>query len=88
MKVKELLADRFRWTHKCMARDKWGHSVAVDSPRAVKFCLMGAVDKCYPEWEENRAVRKKIYTRVTIMTTFNDLEGYKAVKSLVDTLDI
>ena len=46
---KTLIAARKRiekkenWTYRVMARDKWGHRVDRCSPRAVRYCALGAV---------------------------------------------
>ncbi len=48
MKVKELLTDSNKWCKAYSARDKHGNAELPESPFATRWCLLGAVDKCYP----------------------------------------
>jgi hypothetical protein len=47
MKVKDLLSTEDKWTKRHAARNKLSVPVQVHDLTAVKFCLMGALDKCY-----------------------------------------
>lgn len=48
MKIAELLTDESKRCRFAAAQDKDGHDVDADSPEAVKWCLVGAFLKCYP----------------------------------------
>ena len=48
MKVIELLDRPEKWTKGTWARDKAGMGVPGDSPAATQWCILGAVDRCYP----------------------------------------
>lgn len=51
MKVYELLNHPRKWIKSCLARNKQGDSVNSRSRQAAKWCLVGALEKCYgPEW--------------------------------------
>lgn len=47
MKVSELLADESKWTQNASARDAEGRLCHVDSPKACRWCLWGALCYCY-----------------------------------------
>jgi hypothetical protein len=47
MKAKDLLSDPSRWTQRASARDRLGNSCSSLSPRAVKFCIIGAMARAY-----------------------------------------
>ena len=63
MKVKELLDRPEKWTQGCYAVDEndcpiWGTDAydEANHPKAVSFCLSGALKRCYPQrFEEDRA---------------------------------
>jgi hypothetical protein len=88
MKIHELLSDETKWTQNVHARDKDGHPLWSSHPQAVCWCLMGAVDKCYPG--TNR-VGELIVSKIKMpIDEWNDLleRTYEDVYSLVKNLDI
>lgn len=60
MKVKELLADPARWTKASFSRDKWGCPIHPRDEQAICWCIVGGIEKCYPNFEEQKKARKKI----------------------------
>lgn len=91
MKVKDLLNSRARWTRGKCARDKHGHGVEPLSPRACRWCLIGAIDKCYPE--DNGQIFRKIVDGISPVTGeclsgWNDRVGFEQVRDLVRRLDV
>ena len=58
MKVRELLADESAWTKGQMARQENGMMAYPESRYACKWCLDGAIDRCYPAG--GPAVRAKV----------------------------
>jgi hypothetical protein len=48
-RVWKLLSDRSRWTKNCLARDCYGKPIfdPCHSPRAVSWCVIGAISKVY-----------------------------------------
>lgn len=44
VKARELLSDESRWTQMSSARDRSGRHECVYSEKAVRFCLLGAID--------------------------------------------
>lgn len=68
MKVRELLSDESKWTKGYYARDKYLHLVSYDDPQAVKFCLMGALDKCYDDYDQWKEALDRLITAVSEKT--------------------
>lgn len=66
MKVRELLSDPARWTTDRFAKDAAGYGVDPKDGRAVCWCLIGALEKCYgttygPEYDKlSEAIRQKV----------------------------
>ncbi len=46
--MKELLSDPTKWTQGESARDEHGNKCSALEPQAVCFCLLGAMNRCYP----------------------------------------
>lgn len=47
MKILDLLNNKTKWAKKHLALDADGYSVGVCSSTAVRWCLLGAITKCY-----------------------------------------
>lgn len=47
MKAHELLIDKTVWIQGWPARDKDGKNVPPNSAGAIRFCMLGAIEKCY-----------------------------------------
>jgi hypothetical protein len=66
MKVSELLSDPARWTTEEFAKDADGFPVNPRDGRAVCWCLLGALEKCYgssytPEYDKlSEAIRQRV----------------------------
>lgn len=59
-KLRDVLSDKSKWTQRAMARDADDACVAVNSKKACKFCLVGALDKLDIPPNEYNIKRKKI----------------------------
>ena len=94
MKIRELLTDESKWIKGCFAQDKRGEPVGTNSFGAVSWCLIGAVEKCYPDREENTRIRYKIINHLRKFdlgdVEFNDNRNttFEKIRTLVETLDI
>ena len=96
MKVHELLATATQWTQGSLARDSDGFSVDPEASRAVKWCLLGAIKRCYPDSQEQmvigKMVREALVWRGNHITVaqWNDstYPNFHAVKKLITKLDI
>lgn len=96
MKIQELLSDESKWTKGEMARNIDGDQVGYDNPTAVCWCLLGAINKCYP-YEKRETIRQKIFNFINDsllcekgITGFNDSPKitFSDVKNLITELDI
>lgn len=53
-RARDLLSDRTKWTTGATAKGPDGQAIAVDDPWAVKWCAVGAIEKCAKEaWAED-----------------------------------
>jgi hypothetical protein len=68
--VLDLLTDPAHWTQGTFARNKYGNPVNSAGPTAVCWCLLGAINLCYPD-EERGAVCQRL-ARGEDITRFND----------------
>lgn len=59
MKVKDLLTEE-TWCQNAYARDSAGKMVPADSDAAVKWCLVGACIRVYPNHDERQEAYDKI----------------------------
>ncbi len=81
MKAKDLLRNPAHWCQGEMARDESGQPCRVRSYEAMKFCLAGALAKCYEENEMFKilekvqaVIKKKLNTKweYNSLSLFND----------------
>lgn len=56
------LIENFGWTKKAFARDKYRHKVELNSDRACKFCVSGAIRKAGGKNEELDKVNNYLNT--------------------------
>lgn len=92
MKVKELLRIGSSWTKGTFARTYGDWPVTVDSPLAIRYCLSGAISKCYPHPHEGRIIADKVRTELNknSIVGWNDApeRTFSEVRELVERLDI
>ena len=89
MKAYELLSDESKWCQGDFARDVHGEAVNSHSPEAVRWCLTGALSRCYMGYSDQRA-RIVAVIGGGHTTTWNDnpLRTYAEVVGLLKRLDI
>lgn len=59
MKIKELFSDMKKWCKDWMAKDSSGFGLTTArNSNAVRWCLLGAVEKCYPQRDWLKILRK------------------------------
>lgn len=75
--VRGLLKDPKRWTKYNSAVDKAGNPCGNED--GVRFCLIGAINKVYPDYTENLKMMDKLRQAIfkeeggwVAITTFND----------------
>lgn len=92
MKIKELFSGPEKWTKRAYARTQDGAVAPCDSAGAVRWCLVGALEKCYPDHADKRTARAAIHAAIKKGTIpeWNDAPGrtFAEVKELVEKLDI
>jgi hypothetical protein len=81
MKILELLDAPEKWTKKTAARGASGSPLPPDSDQACCWCILGALQKCYPKGPADVEVEvllkaiEKIFPRtgtLGLITRFND----------------
>lgn len=91
MTLQELFADPKRWTQGTMARSITGTPVETASLRAVSFCILGGIKKCY-DVEDSYTAADKVLARVgnQTITAWNDQpeRTIEHVQRLVKELNI
>ena len=90
MKVKELLTDETKWTKRVFARTAGGFRVSPTNKDATCWCLLGAIERCYPG-SQYCAIRDKVIGFLQYpISLWNDSPNrtFKDVKNLVTELDI
>lgn len=90
MKVKNLLSNPDKWTQGEFARTHNGFGVSYSHPDAVRWCLLGAIDVCYPPNERGNIYKRLRDNVETSLVGFNDNKNttFEDVKNLVTELDI
>jgi hypothetical protein len=91
MKAYELLSDRSKWTQNYAARDKDNKNVSPHDSSAVKFCLIGALRKCYNDGWEYTEARNKVHdaaNRPLSLSTLNDTSDYNYIWNLLRSVDV
>jgi hypothetical protein len=84
--IRALLDDQGHWTKKAVARDEYGYSVEYFDPRAVSWCLLGAVwsRSLFPVATE-AALRSAAESRGwRILMDANDDGGHAEVLAILD----
>lgn len=88
MKAYELLANPDSWIKNSFAKDKNGKRTTPSNPSAVKWCIVGAVSKCYgPEY---LSIIHKLNSKQPNPIKWNDRRktDYAMVIALLKKLDI
>lgn len=96
MKIKELFSSHHKWTKYGSAKNNKGESVRSCDLDATRFCLSGAVSRCYPNVLERIKILKKLkssiekYTgeKYSGITNFNDSSSFKDVKNVVEQANV
>ena len=93
MKIQELLSDETKWTQGADVRDKLNDPLgSIDDPEACKFCLFGAIYKCYSETKSLTIIIDRVRTRLNDygISTWNDHPDrtFQDIQKLIKDLDI
>lgn len=96
MKLKDLFVDSFRWIQHDWAQSEEGAHCSFDHPNAVRFCLVGGINKCYPDINSQRSIRVKIEKYIDNLESsapimvWNDSSDrtFQDILDLINKLDI
>lgn len=95
MKIKELFSSHQKWTKNYTARNRKGHGIRPTDKTATRFSIDGAIQKCYPNDEEQVNVFQKISDEINhgnydecVISQFNDDSCFRTIKALVEKLNI
>lgn len=89
MKVKDFLTSK-NWCKGELAFDKEGYPCEPTDPKAVEWCIIGAIHKCYPTMRGRDKMCRKLakIIGVTSIPTFNDDSSWKDVKAAIMKADV
>lgn len=97
-KVKDLLTADNKWVQNAEAIDADDEVCLPTAPKAVAWCLLGAVIKCYEEEQideildriDNYLLKEEGDTYKPCITSWNDVSQrtFEDIRDLVTTLDI
>lgn len=95
MRVQDLLCVEQTWTRGAEARTPTGEAVHAEDERAVCWCLLGAINLCYPEFYAReivirhvvREIAKQIGSPIGI-DEFNDRLTFEQVREFAKTMQI
>ncbi len=92
MKAHQLLSDKSKWTTGYLAKNKRGNATEPVHQDAVRFCLVGAVHRCYPDTAERLQAISTLGIVVfpDSVGSWNDAGGrtFTEVRTLLKELDI
>lgn len=91
MKVHELLTDESKWTKGWYAKTVDGNKVSVTDDAAARWCLFGAVWKCYRDPARMRTILSQVFAdreREAIWWNDDPERTFDDVRDLVTRLDI
>lgn len=92
MKVWQLLSDESKWTKNCYARDRNEFGANHASRTAVKWCLIGAMLRCYDS-DDLQKINGRVEAHLdnqSSTSSWNDApeRTFAEVHALVKELDI
>lgn len=89
MKAHELLADRKNWTQGAYALNGEGFITLPRDKDAVCWCMVGAIAKCYPDFNERKAAKCKVLNFLSgSIVEFNDNHTHEEVLAVLKEADV
>lgn len=86
-KVVKLLSDKTKWIQYNAAKDKNGQVIFSEDEAAAKWCLLGAIWKCYGSTDNN--IEDKVRRHIGCpISEFNDSSQYKDVMKVAKELNL
>lgn len=90
MKIYELLDSPEKWCQHYSSLDADGNLIRSTSTVAVKWCLIGAIHKCYRDADDVSRVGRTLFRRIGYVSVWNDEPSrtHAEVLALTRELDI
>lgn len=91
MKVKDLLTYESNWVKGVYAKTAEGRNASYCDPDAIRFCLLGAINRCYPPLGKREVVNRVVdQLSGRAIAEWNDDQSttFTDVRNLVEKLDI
>ena len=95
MKIQELLKNETCWTKRVDARNKEEYPVSAFNRYAVKWCLIGALNKCYSGQERFEMLNKLEKVLFSLhcdmsLSSFNDASSttFKQIREVIEKADV
>lgn len=86
MKVRDFL-NRKNWCKGVLALDANGLAVPPRDSSAVRFCLLGAVERCYPE-NRGKIIMTLLSHVPENLSRFNDTAIWEQIEALLEKADV
>lgn len=89
MMLKDFLT-KDKWCQWSFALDDQGELVLETHPRACKWCLVGAIHKCYQYPETKCMVVEKLSSLIgnQSLIEFNDTHTWNEIKALIERANV
>jgi hypothetical protein len=84
VETKRIIATRETWTQHTAARNERGAIVSIESPRACKFCVNGAVEKARRSLDLPRDSHTEVAARRLLHETAQRMVGNTSIVRLND----
>jgi hypothetical protein len=89
MKAWQLLSGPDKFCKGELAQNREGENVYANSLAAVRWCLVGAIIRCYPEPIRDELLdRIKRNVKAKCIAVWNDRYGWRKVRAVLKKLDI
>ncbi len=93
MKAHELLSDESKWCREAYALDSQGRVTPPDSPTACRWCIEGAIFRCYSDSTDalrriDGALEARGATRDVLVFNDDKHRTFEEVRSLLIEVDV
>ena len=88
MKAHELLKEESNWCRQAYARDRSGRHIQPDDPEAVRWCLVGAIHRCYGYGNESLKILNRLGFERPAHWNDSPKRRFQEVRELLLRLDV
>lgn len=85
--MQELFTDKSKWTQKTLARTEEGGGTCTSFSDAVCWCVVGAAEKCYPNYSDFTSVIDKMFVYIQHHWPVKENRWYSPTMRIYDTND-